>query len=713
MQGFQSIDGVGGYRTRFNAAGSGRWKLRFEGVYSRAEVWVNGRELAWHEGGATPFEVDITEVAKARDNVLAVRVTERTVTSEKLDQMSWYANFPLAGIMRPVYLRRVPAAHLGALALTPKLDARYRDGTIDARVGIGNECGRSLSGARLEFHLTGPDGRAVPLADQPAVSALGPWERGEVQARLPVAAPLHWEAEHPNLYTLETELKDGNRVLDRVTQRIGFRQTEIRGRQLLINGQPVKVRGTCHHDCDPLAGRAVTADLEREDLLLMKEANLNGLRTSHYPPLPALVDIADELGVYVEDEGPFCWSEGDTVNDLRLTPHMMQLSAELLARDRNHPSVFIWSICNESSFGYGFERIHEWLRATDPGRPHGGSWNRSGSVEFHVRHNPVAFPFPYGDVPSSGPGNKPILWDEAWCVFQGIDTAEMWMDPGFRDYYAEPLVDVYARMMRSTNIAVTQIWAWADDLFCMPNRGLEYVGGGARTFFVQNEYHLPGHGVVGCAPWGVVDGWRRKKPEFWITKKLHSPVKIKEDALEPPVPGQPIRLLAENQYDFTDLSETSLNWEIAGKHGSAHCPLAPHQSGDVEINPGFAVGAADKLNLEIRDGRAGWWTLTACRLPKTHRACPSCGNRLRALCASFPKIYLVGPATRIVGPDFDLALTEGTGDLYRGRAIWQGDLVEWPRLHVLPTDSPQTPLPNLRSWKLDKLDVQPKAPTCA
>ena len=118
----------------------------------------------------------------------------------------------------------------------------------------------------------------------------------------------------------------------------------------------------------------------------MKEANLNSLRTSHYPPLPALIDYADEMGIYVEDEGPFCWA--GVADDLRLTPRIMQLNAELLARDRNHPSVFMWSICNESSFGYGFQRSAEWVKAADPTRPRGGSYQNS--MDIDIRHNPIS-----------------------------------------------------------------------------------------------------------------------------------------------------------------------------------------------------------------------------------------------------------------------------------------------------------------------------------
>jgi hypothetical protein len=705
MEGFRSRDGIGGYRKRFRAPpGAGRLKLRFEGVYSGAEVWVNGRRLAYHEGGALPFEVDITDAVHARDNLLAVRVTQHTVVSDQLDKMSEYADFPLAGIMRPVYLFRVPPIHIGALALSTAFDAAYSDARLSAHVAVLNESSRPLSRANLEFRLTDPEGKQVAFRGEMPTLKADPWQRAEADAVLAVTTPRHWEAEHPWCYQLETVLKSEGHVLDRVVQKIGFRQTEVSNGQLLINGRPVKIRGTCHHDSHPLMGRAVTSDLERQDLELMKEANLNALRTSHYPPRRELLDIADELGVYVEDEGSFCWVAAASADDLRLTPRIMQLNAELLARDRNHPSVFMWSVCNESDFGYAFERSHEWMRQADPTRPHGGSWGR-GSLELLARHNPITI----SDIAEQENGSKPVLWDECWCIFQGIfnDVAEMWVDPGIRDYYAEPLPAIYDRMMRAKRIAGTQIWAWSDDIFCVPNRGLEYGRGTTRSHFIENEYRLPDRGLVGDAPWGVVDGWRRKKPEFWITKKLHSPVKLKEGPIALPTGGT-IRLEAENQYDFTDLCELRVEWQINGERGITHANGSPHQTGQIEIKPIHPPSAGQVLELQVQDRRGR--LVDAYRFPIGQAA-----EQMPALHGPAPEPLMIihdnvlaGPGIRVVGSDFDLLFDQDSGGLRRGVAFGQALMLDLPRIHLLPTAEPLRPLPNPLTWHLQKLDVQPE-----
>ncbi|MGA2253733.1 MAG: glycoside hydrolase family 2 TIM barrel-domain containing protein [Thermoguttaceae bacterium] len=563
MEGFHSIDNVGGYIRKFEApGGDGRLKIRFDGVYSGAEVWVNGQRLACHEGGATPFEIDVTDVVHQGANLLALKVKQHTVTSDQLDKMSEYADFDLAGIIRGVYLFRLPQKHIASVRIATIFDEYYRDAAISGKMAVVNESDAPLNDATLSFTLTDSDGTVAAEGVKALRAELAPWRRIEADVALPVKSPKKWDAEHPNLYRLRTTLTSGNRVIQMLSQKIGFRQTEVRGTELLINGKPVKIKGACHHDQHPLMGRAVTPEVERLDLALMKEANLNSLRTSHYPPLPDLIDCADELGVYVEDEGPFCWAE--VADDLRLTPHIMQLNAELLARDRNHPSVFMWSICNESRFGYGFQRSAEWIKGTDPTRPRGGSYQNS--MDLDIRHNPISVRL---IEEAERAGRKPILWDESFCIYQGAfyDHADLYLDPGIRDYYIAPMIDLYRKFAGSKVVQGSQIWAWADDMFCPPNMCRENGRGWIPEHFSEEIYNIPGHGVCGDAPWGVVDAWRRRKPEFWIVKRLHSPVKLKDIAIPIPEAGEPIRIPVENLYDFTDLSELKIDWQLGTRKG--------------------------------------------------------------------------------------------------------------------------------------------------
>ncbi len=388
-----------------------------------------------------------------------------------------------------------------------------------------------------------------------------------------------------------------------------------------------------------------------------------------------------------------------------MTPRILELTATLLARDRNHPSVFTWSICNESSFGYGFKRAHEWLRQADPRRPDAGSFD-PGSLELHAQHNPITL----AGIGELAKLNQPVLWDECWCVFQGIwgDVGEMWVDPGIRDYYAVPLPAIYARMMASPNLAGTQIWCWADDLFCVPHRGFEYGRQATACHFLEGQYQLPGRGLVGDAPWGVVDGWRRRKPEFWITKKLHSPVKVAEGPLPLPEAGQPLRVPVANEYDFTDLAEVRVHWELGGERGSASATGGPHTQGVVTVQPRRPVAAGDVLTLAFTDhaGRE----VDAYRLPLGHPnpAQPAWRDPGDAPLQILPENYLAGRGTRVVGAGFELAFDDATGALRRGVCLGQPLLLDAPRVHVLPSATPDRALPDPRTWHLDALSVRPE-----
>ena len=706
MEGFHSIDNVGGYLRKFDApAGEGRLKLRFDGVYSGAEVWVNGQRLAYHEGGFTPFEIDVTDAVKPGENLLALRVTQRTVTSDQLDKMSEYTDFDLAGIIRSVYLFRVPEKHIAAAEIATIFDEKYQDAVISGKIAVVNESAAPLDDAALSFTLVDSDGKTVANGTKSLPGKLAPWSRSEVDVNLPVKSPKKWDAEHPNLYALRTELKSGNGVVQSLVQKIGFRQTEIRGTELLINGKPVKFKGACHHDQHPLMGRAVTPELERLDLALMKEANLNALRTSHYPPLPALINYADEMGVYVEDEGPFCWAE--VADDLRLTPRIMQFDAELLARDRNHPSVFMWSICNESGFGYGFQRCAEWVKAADPTRPRGGSYQVS--MELDIRHNPISVRL---IEEADKAGKKPLLWDESFGPYQGAfyDHADLYLDPGIRDYYVEPLIGGYRKFIESKVVQGSQIWAWADDMFCPPNMCRENGRGWVPAHFSEELYDIAGRGVCGDAPWGVVDAWRRRKPEFWIVKKLHSPVKLQETPLSVPEAGAPIRIPIQNRYDFTDLSELTIEWQRGARKGTLKFSLAPRSVGELVIDAG-APAPGDVLAIDFRDVKGQM--VDSYRLPIGSAAgapAPAVHETSAAPLRIYERNRLNGDTTFVAGTNFELGFGHNYGYLRRGVGYGMPILLETPMLHVAKTGDTMHPLPGAKGWRLSSLEAKSEGP---
>lgn len=681
MEGFASQTGKGLYRRTFTipAAWLGkRVKFRSDGVYSVAEVWVNGVRAGSHEGGATPFELDVTNLVQPGGaNTILVLVTA-TSASSRMDNMSYYADFSLAGIWRPLEVFCVEPHHVSRLAVTTDLDANYTDANLSIEVDIANEQPSPIQEADLVLKVTDADGSELPLTGLSARVSLAGWERRKLTLSATVTSPDLWNAERPRLYTLSAELRPSGMPASVAAQRFGFKEVEITGRTYKINGKAVKMWGACRHDAHPLMGRAITPAVARQDIELMKGANLNAMRTSHYPPHPAALDAADELGVYVEDEAPFCWTTASDAEDLRLAPFVIGVTSEMLERDRNHPSVVIWSLCNESSFGRDFSMSHDFVRASDPTRP--TSAGQSANMEIATYHNPTSMQRMF----DTANFQMPVLFDEGLGIFQGFgaQSGQLDLDPGLRDFWITPHFDPIAAIRASEHHLGTQIWAWVDDAFLVPGRGVETGRvAGQPVHFCDAIYTLPGRGIVGYPPWGLIDGWRRPRPEWWLAKKLFSPIQITEGPIELPLAAQPVTVAVTNLNSFINLSEYLCKWRIAEQSGELRADVPAGVSGFVSFTPTLSPAADDVLVLEFYDetGRL----VDGYRLPFSARqvtALPYSGAPAQILDQS-GLIRLKGLGTQLV-------FNKTSGLLMAGTAGVQTSLTTGLNLHVMKNNAP-------------------------
>ncbi len=710
MEGFDSKTGSGGYRRHLQIPASFRGrriKLLFDGVYSGTEVWLNGQRVGSHEGGFSPFELDVTTAAHiGGDNLLALLVREKTLSSH-LDNMSYYANFPLTGIFRQVRLFSVPETHVRRFHVQTVFDSAYKNATLTLDLSVENESGHELNSVPLMFSLKDPQGHSVSLDNDHLDLKLAPWSRLEQRVEFHVASPQHWEAEHPLLYTLSAKLSSSQNEV--VSRRVGFRQIEIRGTRFLINGVPVKLRGANHYEMDPLGGRAVTPELTRKDLQMMKEDNLDAIRTSTFPAVQDLYDDADEMGFYIEEEGPFCWV--DESSDLRYLPTFVQRIAEMLERDRSHPSVVYWSVGNESTWGPDFEAAHQFVKKHDPTRP--ASAGQSATLELATMHNPISL----ARMKEREDVKVPILWDESMAPFQGDlwgDTREMWLDPGERDYYIAPLIPVWDAVQTSKNVQASIIWAWVDDAFLVPGRDSEYGRGGIGEpeHALDRIYKMPGRGVVGDAPWGIVDGWRRKKPEFWHVKMLFSPVHMRDRDLPAWKSGDPATFTVDNRYEFTNLSELSLEWSSGAQHGTLHPDIAPLTRGQISIPVGSQTKPGDALSLRFLDSKG--------QLVIPHRmqlgiAPPVAAETAKPGSLSYlhEAAWLGGPMERFVGQNsagdnFEIAFDGANGRIRRALIDKHSVIYGTPKLHVLPIQATLEEFPIFETWRLTKpVEIHP------
>jgi beta-galactosidase len=590
--------------------------LRFDAIHAGTRYWLNGQELGYSENLFTPVEWDITPAAlPGQTNRLDLAMTVATA-SDALSYMTGYAFHNLGGIDRSVRVFALPPTHVRELHVDAGLDGNYRDGEVKLHLVLesGREAG---SGMSVVLGLRDAAGKVVQQSlsrragsageDRPdalphvAVEPFTGTRAVDVRAR--VARPLQWSAEKPNLYRLTVELREGDIVLERIERQVGFRNIEVRGRQLYVNGRSVKLAGACHHEMDPLSGRANTARHDETDVRLLKEANLNYIRTSHYPPNAELLDAADRLGMYVEVEAPFCWVGGALDSATNLSRTLTPTSA-MVDYHHSHPSVIVWSLANESHFNLQFLASARMVKELDPTRPTTFNHDFASSPLAHVTdianwHYPS---WPFDNVFAKD--SRPVYFGEYFfpVCHEQTDVA---LDPGLRELWgqgsAEPdsafgracAADFdkpplkpgikpggWSAIVHSDHVLGGSIWASHDDAFYF-----------SATSHAGYAWH---HGF-----WGLIDSWRRPKPEWWIARHIFSPVWL-ESRHVPLVPGQKtVRVPVENRYAFTDFSELKFNWSLNGHKGRLSPHLAPGAKGELEFPVPSGTTGGDDLLLRV------------------------------------------------------------------------------------------------------------------
>lgn len=327
---------------------------------SNLMVWVNGKFVGYSEDSKVSAEFDLTKyLTPGKENLIAMQVMRWCDGSYLEDQDFWR----FTGIAREVYLYARPQAHIADLFITPDLVNNYQDGTLEVKL---NAVG--AKGETVMFSLKDKEGKEV------AAQTAKVGGNGEVKVNFNVKNPLKWTAETPNLYTLYTTLMDGKQVAEVVPQRVGFRKVEIKNAQVLVNGQPVLFKGANRHELDPVTGYVVSMDRMLEDIRVMKELNINAVRTCHYPNDPRWYELCDIYGIYMVAEANI-ESHGMGYGDKTFAKEPTYEKAHLERNEsnikiyKNHPSIIFWSVGNEAGYGPNFEKAYDLVKAYDPSRP--------------------------------------------------------------------------------------------------------------------------------------------------------------------------------------------------------------------------------------------------------------------------------------------------------------------------------------------------------
>ena len=526
---------TGCYRMRFvvpEAWTGQRIFLHFEGVDSACIVWVNGQEVGYSQESRVPAEFDITGYIQPGENLLAVQVMRWSDGSYLEDQDMWR----LSGIYRSVWLMAMPPVHVRDFWVRPQLDADYRHATLHVQVEVRSQ-GVAAHGYQLTVQLLDPAGQAVFDAPLTAAVAVGAGQATTVDVSEWVAAPRLWSDETPTLYTALLSLLDARgQVVQAVGCRVGFRTVELKQGQIHLNGRPILLKGVNRHEHDPVTGHTVPAASMLQDILEMKRANINAVRTAHYPNNARWYELCDRYGLLLYDEANLethgVW-DALTKQPVWETA-FLDRAVRMVERDKNHPSVIVWSLGNESGYGRNHDVMANWVRGRDPSRLiHYHPADDAPIVDILGPMYPsVARIIEMAQDPRE---TRPIVMCE-YAHSMGNSTGNL------KEYW--DAVEAYPRLQGGF------IWDWMDQgIRQFAANGQEYYAYGGDFGDFPNDGNFCGNGLLGSD--------RSPHPALWEYKKALEPVRIR------PVEGGAAGVIrVENRYHTLDLRSIDLVWEV-------------------------------------------------------------------------------------------------------------------------------------------------------
>ena len=671
---YEERNSVGSYRRTFNvpAAWAGRETfLVLRGVNSACYVWVNGQKVGYSEDSRLPAEFNVTKYVRPGANTLAVEVYRFSDGSYLEDQDFWR----LSGIFRDVELVARAPVHLRDFYARTHLDARYADARLNVNASVRN-AGAAPEKFTLQAKLFDARGRVVGAPFEGVGTAPG---GGEVSLDLSqnVTNPLKWSAEEPNLYTLVLTLKDARgRVLEVVPWRLGFRSSEIKNGQMLVNGRPVVIKGVNRHEHDPDLGQVTTREMMLKDILLMKQHNINAVRTSHYPNDERWYHLCDEYGLYVQDEANieshgYGANEKQRISDSEdFTDAHVERVRRTVERDKNHASIFLFSLGNEAGWGRNLAAARAWVKANHPelvlvyeggASVHSDAFNpmytKPQNLLKYWEQKGEGKPFylvEYAHALGNSVGNLQEYWDvlESHRQFQGGFIWD-WVDQTFRKRTADG----------------RDLWAYGGDYGDRPNDG----NGGDGLIFAD----------------------RRAQPELEEVKKVYQFIQVE------PVDLNAGRVRVRNKHLFRDLSFVTGSWELTedglvirrGPLPSLSTPAGEAEELTLGVGrPALRPGAEYFLKVTFALGRSTTWAKSGHVVAWNQFAMPYGGRAVPAIdAASAPALAVeeTPDAVTLRGPRFLARIGRQSGALeayeVNGRPLLAGPLA--PNYWRAPLDN--------------------------
>ncbi|MGW8316247.1 MAG: glycoside hydrolase family 2 TIM barrel-domain containing protein, partial [Bacteroidales bacterium] len=550
---------VGSYKRTFSIPAEWDGKqvyLHFGAVSSAIYVWINGTQVGYSQDSKTPAEFNITPYLRTGDNTVAAEVIEWSDGSYLEDQDFWR----LGGITRDVFLMARDPRHIRDFIVRSGLDENYTDGELELEVEVVNEAGKAAKGWNVEAILKDPDGKLVMQQSMPLPKGEDA-EKVTLSQNFPSVET--WSAEIPNLYSLQLVLKDaGGNTVEAIGQKVGFRTSEIRDGHLLVNGRYVYLKGVNLHEHHDVNGHVMDEATMLTDVLRMKSHNINAVRTSHYPQPERWYELCNQYGLYLVDEANIeSHGMGYGAQSLAKNPDWKEAhlyrTRNMYERDKNQPSVIIWSLGNEAGNGINFEATYAYLKEQDPTRP----------VQFEQAHMeantdiicPMYMTMERMEQYATGQRGEPtrplIQCEYAHAMGNSVGNLQDYWD----------LIESYDALQGGF------IWDWVDQgLKVTTEDGVSYWAYGGD--FGPPDVPSDGNFCIN----GIVNPDRGIKPTLLEVKKVYQYIGFELLDLEEGV------IVLQNKYAFLNLDRFRFDWRIRSEGET----MASGTLGELSLDPG-------------------------------------------------------------------------------------------------------------------------------
>lgn len=673
---------------------SRRVVIHFGGAESVLYVYVNGHPVGMSKDSRLPTEFDITPfITVGGKNIVTAVVVKWSDASFIEDQDQWW----MGGLHREVYLYSTAPTYIADVFATGNLENHYKDGRLKLVVKPGFPR-QPEEGWHVEAQLFDPTGKAVFKKPFKAEIIFGePSQPGrlDVQFNIPVKNPQLWSAETPQLYTVQVSLRDPRgETVEHTATRVGFRSIEVRNRMLLVNGKRVLINGVNRHDHHDTKGKGLDRETLRLDVLTMKRFNVNAVRTAHYPNDPHFLDLCDEIGLYVIDEAnleahAFYHQIGP---DRRYASAFLERAIRMVERDKNHPSIILWSLGNETRYSANHDAMAGWIRGYDPSRP------LHFEPAVYIQGTDVHFQAPEKIYDMGYRGT-----DIVCPMYPELSTLIEWATDKDHPDQTRPLIMCeYSHAMGNSNGGLAEyydafekypglqggfIWEWVDHgLKRTTADGQEYWAYGGDYGDTPNDLNFVCDGLV----------WPDRKPHPGIFefKHLAQPVKVVSYNAKSGI------LEIKNRRDFATLSGIRCDWELKvngtlvakGKLPALKTPPQSIEKLKLKLPPITAEpGQEAFLNFRFTQASATAWCEAGHEVAWDQVAIPVKTKAPKAAKVTFKPLLLEKSAHAIIvhNDAFRITANTETGSidsiLCHGREL----LVSGPRLQIWrgPTDN--------------------------